>query len=492
MAPASADRRHLLGRAAAAAVALPLLAAAASGCGGHGPGVATVSKGDVTTTIDAVGSLQHLTQENLNFSATGKLVSLKVKVGDPVMPGQEVAKTDNTEQRMLLRKAQNELIRQQALLDSFVNTPEPEGLKTELDHTEDIVGDQRDTRGEVEDAGESSIGQASRELSFDKKDLATKQAVLAACLTQPLCFSNPITLRDRQNDVQDARRRVLNSQGNLREARHRLDVEKARVKTEIDQGELGETVSENKNRLNEYDLKYKLIAQRAALDSAQADLIRAQKALDATILRSNFKGSVFQINGNVGDVITNVAAVAPLGTAATPARPDAAAPVVDGGPAPAAPPSTEPFIVIKDVNAYQVSAPYSAVDAARMKVGQAANVSFDTVSGLTRKAVVSSITPADPTVKDTTYVVKLTLTETDPRLTEGVATQVRLIASTTVNVLVVPTSAVHRNGMSGTVTIVAPDGGRRDVPVELGAIGTDNTQVVSGVREGDQVALPDK
>jgi hypothetical protein len=50
-------------------------------------------------------------------------------------------------------------------------------------------------------------------------------------------------------------------------------------------------------------------------------------------------------------------------------------------------------------------------------------------------------------------------------------------------------TAVRRSGQSGTVSLIASDGGRREDPVELGAIGTEDIQIVSGLREGDRVAL---
>jgi len=145
--------------------------------------------------------------------------------------------------------------------------------------------------------------------------------------------------------------------------------------------------------------------------------------------------------------------------------------------------------VLKNVNSFQMMVPFSAADASRMQPNQAAEVSFDAISGLTLKGTVASIDPTEAnSTGDTNDLVTVVLTKLDPRLKDGLTARAHVIIGKVDNVLIVPTDAVHgSNGHTGTVTVVQTDGTHRDASVGLGAVGDETTQVVSGLREGDQV-----
>jgi trimeric autotransporter adhesin len=55
----------------------------------------------------------------------------------------------------------------------------------------------------------------------------------------------------------------------------------------------------------------------------------------------------------------------------------------------------------------------------------------------------------------------------------------------------VPTSAVHRDGTAYTVDLLV-DGVSTTTTVEVGAIGSERTEITSGVEEGDTIVLADR
>jgi HlyD family secretion protein len=57
------------------------------------------------------------------------------------------------------------------------------------------------------------------------------------------------------------------------------------------------------------------------------------------------------------------------------------------------------------------------------------------------------------------------------------------------DVLTVPNSAVRKRGDQSTVTIIDANGTQQQVRFQAGLIGDDRTQVISGLREGQQVVL---
>ncbi len=60
------------------------------------------------------------------------------------------------------------------------------------------------------------------------------------------------------------------------------------------------------------------------------------------------------------------------------------------------------------------------------------------------------------------------------------------------NVLAVPLQAVNHEGNKTTVFVVNPDGELRDQPVELGLKTAGDAEVMSGLKEGDQVVVSDR
>jgi len=58
------------------------------------------------------------------------------------------------------------------------------------------------------------------------------------------------------------------------------------------------------------------------------------------------------------------------------------------------------------------------------------------------------------------------------------------------NVLVVPNSAVIEQGGRSVVTVPGPDGKPAQVQFQPGLVGDDNTQVQSGLNEGQEIQLP--
>jgi multidrug efflux pump subunit AcrA (membrane-fusion protein) len=118
------------------------------------------------------------------------------------------------------------------------------------------------------------------------------------------------------------------------------------------------------------------------------------------------------------------------------------------------------------------------------------NVTFDAIPDLTRAGTVVSVAPAGSNISSViNYYVTVVLNETDPRLKGGQTAQARVITNEVEDVLTVPNSAVRKRGDQSTVTIIDANGTQQQVRFQAGLIGDDRTQVISGLREGQQVVL---
>jgi hypothetical protein len=88
------------------------------------------------------------------------------------------------------------------------------------------------------------------------------------------------------------------------------------------------------------------------------------------------------------------------------------------------------------------------------------------------------------------YFVTVVVNQGDPRLRGGLTSKAGVIVSQLTDVLVLPNAAIQRVGNQTVVTLVLPGGGQQQVPVQVGVVGDTNTQILSGVNEGQVVLLP--
>lgn len=141
------------------------------------------------------------------------------------------------------------------------------------------------------------------------------------------------------------------------------------------------------------------------------------------------------------------------------------------------------------------------VDAAKVKIGQKATLSFDAIDALTITGVVSEIdTLGTVTQGVVTYTVKISFDTQDERVKSGMSTNASIITNVKSNALTVPNSAVKTQGTNhyvevfdtplttttgtqGTASTIAP----RKVTVEIGLSNDTATEITSGLKEGDQV-----
>jgi multidrug efflux pump subunit AcrA (membrane-fusion protein) len=129
-------------------------------------------------------------------------------------------------------------------------------------------------------------------------------------------------------------------------------------------------------------------------------------------------------------------------------------------------------------------------EAARIKVNQQVEVTFDAVPDLERTGTVVGIAPTGTDIQGvTSYYATIVLNELDPRLMDGQTASAHVIVDQLDNTLVVPNAAIQQSGQTGIVTVLEANGATRQVQVELGLAGDSVTQVVAGLREGQQVVV---
>lgn len=131
---------------------------------------------------------------------------------------------------------------------------------------------------------------------------------------------------------------------------------------------------------------------------------------------------------------------------------------------------------------------FSESDVNKLKVGQAATVTPEALSGVQLGAHVTSISPVGTTSNNVvSYQATLTLDQNDSRVKPGMSATASVITAQAHGVNL-PNAAVTGTGSLGTVTIVR-NGRQTTQQVVVGLRGNSRTQIVSGLSPGDQVVI---
>lgn len=299
-----------------------------------------------------------------------------------------------------------------------------------------------------------------------------------------------------QQAVVNARRTVLMDKAALVAAQQKENVDRTQGQVSIENARQGVVTAQNSLDTAVTDRPFNIDQQVALVASIAAQVEAAQRDVENTVLRAPVTGTVSAINGLVGEFLqpsTGVSALAPGSTAPIPGLSGTSSnsSLSLGNPATGAQrPGGTQFMVLDNINTFQVVVPFEESDAAKVAPNQKVDVTFDAVPDLTRAGTVVSVSPTGSNISSViNYYATVVLNETDPRLKDGLTAQARVITNQVQDVLTVPNSAVRKSGDQSTVTIIDANGTQQQVRFQAGLVGDDRTQVISGLREGQEVVL---
>ncbi len=202
---------------------------------------------------------------------------------------------------------------------------------------------------------------------------------------------------------------------------------------------------------DELDIK----AQESVIAQREDSLADAKENLKEYYITAPFTGIIAQLNVHTGDSVDSLQS---YGTIAT--------------------------LISKDLYA---SVTLNEVDAANVKAGQKALLTFDAIDGLSVVGQVDEI-DAIGTVSQgvVSYNVKIAFATTDARVKSGMSVSSTIITESKTDVLLIPNSALKTQGDVNYVQILESNAPVNKT-VEVGLANDDYTEIVSGLNEGDKV-----
>lgn len=435
---------------------------------------ASVATGTVTATVSASGNVSTKRSVGVDFTGSGGIVrAIYVRQGQRVTAGQRLARIDDTSAQQSLRSAQAALAsaraqyltatQGQSAADRERSAAQVAAAKVTLANAQTSLQQAKDSRALDRKQQDALVAAAQDTLDRATGDAARQSA--QSSLRQARNTRDATLLRDDQA--------VENARGQVASARAALASQQAAAAADAQPARQGSVRTAN-----------------AQIATAQVQVDQARTALDQTVLRAPAAGTVASISGVVGE---SSAGGASSGSASGSTGSGGASSSASAGSTASSASSASGFVVLTDLGTLQVTANVAEADIARVRVGQQATVSFP-ASGTTTPGEVTAV-DVQQTVSNNVVQYGVTVTLDTPSggsgtVKLGQTASISITTATKKDVLTVPSSAVTTVGGVSTVSLPGTDGATRTTPVEVGISGNGLTEVVSGLKSGDRVVLP--
>ena len=308
--------------------------------------------------------------------------------------------------------------------------------------------------------------------------------------SQDSCTSARQDLRQAQN-TRDATLRKDRLAVTSAEQQQDATLQNAGNGVTVAQGQVRDSQLAAQNDLNP-NTKDQIAQGRANVDSAQVTVDTAQRNLDGTVLKAPIAGVVLEVDGKVGQNSGNVAGGSNnngSGSSNNSVAASGGASSANASTASAGSTSGQGFLSIANPSQLKVVADVAEADAANLQIGQKATVTFPATNN-SATGTVTEIQPQSTVTNNVVlFPVEVSLDTAPDGVKTGSTANLDITKQTVSGVLQVPSAAVTTTGTSHTVT-VQRDGNTAVVPVQIGVTGATNTEITSGLTEGDVVVLP--
>ena len=486
--------------------------------------------GDVTDTVEASGVVQPLTTVDVKSRAGGRMIKLAVDVGARVKPGTLIARIDPSDTLSAYNQAEADLITARARLsqaqqqarmsgtqDSLSVSGAQQGLNSaqaKLFQSERLAQVQPALTGSAISEAQASLAAAQQQYeqlraAGNPQALASAQSVYAQARANVAAAD---AAYDRQNSLlqngfvaQQAVDTFLASRdvarATLAEARQRLrtigadqraslagaaarvsQAQGALLTAQTDRYEIG-TRRQDVTASHAALLQARLAVQNAQaglmqnsirlsdIQAAQAAVSKAQAEVndrsiqlhDATIYAPR-TGIVLQKYVEEGTIISSGQSLSSDGTK---------------------------IVQIGDISTLFIDVGVDESDVGKISLGQKVKIALDAVPQAKPEGRVVRIDPQAVNDRDVTTVhVRVEIKNPDAAIKPGMNATCQFILRDVHDVLVVPSDAVKEGRAGGNTVRVLTNDGKVDVrTVEVGVVGSEKTEIKSGLKPGDKVIL---
>jgi multidrug efflux pump subunit AcrA (membrane-fusion protein) len=419
----------------------------------------TAENGVIQSSVSGSGNIEPGTEAFANFKTSGTLSTVYVSVGEHVQQGRLLATLDPTSAQLSVDQAQLSL----------------DAAQDELAAAEDGA------------SSSSSSGNASN--ASTTVDPSTTEFVSEDVRRAGAPVNTPVTNTTNTNSTHSRSTGARQSSSSHQSA-----------SADDSHAPSSSGSSSHSNTTTTTPSPAAIASAQAQVDSAELNLRDAQTTLAETRLYAPATGTIVSLEStSPGDQIssgsnssssgssTSGSGSSGSGSSGAGGSSSSAAGSL-GGSSSSSSSSGSGFAEIVNTDAMTMTVALSESDISKVKVGQQATVTLDALTGVELAAHVSSIavlgTDSDGVVS---YDVTLSLDQSDSQVRPGMSASAAIVTQQAQGVNL-PNSAVSGGGSLSTVDLLK-NGKNVPTPVVVGLKGDSRTQIVSGLRAGQQVVV---
>lgn len=431
---------------------------AVAGCGNKGQKEATsatnvtvytVGEQDIESSLDYVGEIKEGELVSVTSKVSAKVMQIPVKEGQYVTAGTVLAQLDTTDLQLAYNQALAAYNSAAANLDMTRNATVPQS----------------------ETAARQKVSAA--QIEYDSASAAYER--------ERMLYDSNATLTAATNAAQDAQVQMDRVQKLFDlGAVSQVELDAAKTALQNAQAALSTTSSNVQTALD---------AAKSRLDNATENLRAAKENLDLTVRVVNVK-NVATVSASVdsakaaldiaSDHLQNASLIAPISGYVSLCTIHAGQMVTPG---------VELFS-IKNTNTVEVELQVAESVIGQIRIGSPARI---TVPSARQQDLPGVITQLNPTKNPQTglYMARVTIPNEEGELKVGMFADVELVTARSEDVLVIPSEAILQDGESSFVYL-AKEGQAKRRTVTVGVSGETETEILSGLRQGDQVVVKGK
>ena len=492
--------------------------------------VATAQTGNVLSSVSGTGNVVVPTQVAVNFDSavsSAKITQVLAGVGDTVTAGQPLAKVDDTSTAQALAAAQAQLGTAQAALDKAQNAVTPAIVAQDaaaakqsslaVSSARAAVGNAQNSLATDQVLQDAAVAQAQQALDDAQaktaQDLSNQQATVNQAQTQ--LDADNAALAAVQQDTTATPPAVSAAEAAVAKDTQALQsATDSQASLVLSTNQALEQANNNQgNAQNAAGAK--LASDQVAIDNATRQVASANAAYQSTLASNAVKEqppTADDLAGAQAGVLSaqnavaiaqrnenNTTLVAPaagtiMATTAAVGGSSSSSGSGSSGSGSGSSSATTGIFTIDDLSTLQVKVGFSESDAANIKPGQEASITFAALTGVTATGKVDQIDPTATTVSNVvTYYAYVSI---DPSATlgavkPGMTATVQVVVNHSDGVVFLPTSAITARGNTATVNVEIGNDPKKTTPTQitLGLRGDSAVEVSSGLKAGDKVVV---
>ena len=413
----------------------------------------TVALGDIVARVSATGSILPEQQTRLFFLTPGTVADVLVESGDVVEAGQVLARLDATQQRLAVQQAADALTVAELNRDKLLAGPDEA----------DVAVAQANLRSANAAAGDLQQGAGKQEEAIAQIRYDSAWADFRTLNEQ---YNALVQLAQDHPQFAPPQATLDTFKANMEQAFYAAEVARLQLAQTQTDGSQGQVSVAYAQIVQAQAVLSQTLAAPAPLQLEQAALVveqaatrleRAQLQLARTELLAPYAGVIATVSARPGE--------------------------------PASP--TAPAMALLDSSRFHLDVSVDEVDVARLALDQPVSVVVEALPDVVLSGRVDRLAPTATRVEGlVNYTVRLVLAPSEAPLRAGMSATADIVVAEAQGVVLVPNWAIRRDRRTGQAFASLQSGEALvEVAITTGLRGDSYTEVLTGVVAGDVAAI---